>query len=55
MIHYWMDFALMTISGREKTLKEFNQVFDKVGPELVLVYPSNIGETVMLETRLKRS
>jgi hypothetical protein len=55
MIHYWMDFALMAISGREKTLKEFNQVFDKVGPELVLVYPSNIGETVMLETRLKRS
>ena len=54
MTPYWMDFALMAISGREKTLKEFNELFDKVGLELVQVYPSGIGETVMLETRLKR-
>lgn len=54
MTPYWMDFALMVISGREKTLKEFSELFDEVGLELVQVYPSNIGKTVMLETRLKR-
>jgi hypothetical protein len=52
---YWMDFSLMIISGKEKTLKEFTDIFDEVGLELVKVYPSNIGETVMLETRLKRA
>jgi hypothetical protein len=50
---YWLDFSLMTISGKEKTLKEFNDIFDAVGLELVKVYPSGIGKTVMLETRLK--
>jgi hypothetical protein len=50
---YWLDFSLMTISGKEKTLKEFNEIFDAVGLELVKVYPSGIGKTVMLETRLK--
>ncbi|KAH9218553.1 S-adenosyl-L-methionine-dependent methyltransferase [Leptodontidium sp. 2 PMI_412] len=51
---YWLDFSLLTISGREKTLKEFNEMFDEVGLELIKVYPSGIGSTVMLETRLKK-
>ncbi|KAK0122092.1 hypothetical protein ONS95_010354 [Cadophora gregata] len=50
---YWLDFSLLTISGREKTLKEFNEMFDEVGLELVKVYPSGIGNTVMLETKLR--
>lgn len=52
---YWLDFSLMTISGREKTLKEFNDMFEEVGLELVKVYPSAIGKTAMLETRLKKA
>lgn len=52
---YWLDFSLMAMSGKEKTLKEFNDMFDAVGLELVKVYPSNIGKTAMLETRLKRT
>ncbi|PVH77849.1 S-adenosyl-L-methionine-dependent methyltransferase [Cadophora sp. DSE1049] len=52
---YWLDFSLLTISGRERTLKEFNEMFDEVGLELVQVYPSGIGNTAMLETRLKKA
>jgi len=52
---YWLDLNLMTMSGKEKTLKEFNEIFDAAGLELVKVYPSGIGRTVQLETRLKRS
>lgn len=50
---YWLDFSLMAMSGKEKTLDEFNDIFDTVGLELVKIYPSGIGKTVMLETRLK--
>lgn len=51
---YWLDFNLMSMSGKEKTLKEFNEIFDAAGLELVKVYPSGIGATVQLEARLKR-
>ncbi|KAK4121431.1 S-adenosyl-L-methionine-dependent methyltransferase [Parathielavia appendiculata] len=52
---YWLDLNLMAITGKEKTLDEFKQMFDAVGLELVKVWPSAIGATVQLETRLKRS
>lgn len=52
---YWLDFSLLTISGREKTLKEFNEMFDEVGLELIKVYSSGIGSTAMLETKLKKA
>ena len=31
---YWLDFSLLCISGVEKTLKEFTDIFDTVGLEL---------------------
>ncbi|KAK0720760.1 S-adenosyl-L-methionine-dependent methyltransferase [Lasiosphaeris hirsuta] len=52
---YWMDLNLMTMSGKEKSLKEFLHIFDTVGLELVKVWPSGMGATSQLETRLKRS
>ncbi|KAK0636307.1 S-adenosyl-L-methionine-dependent methyltransferase [Bombardia bombarda] len=52
---YWLDLNLMMISGKEKTLKEFHELLDAAGLELVKVWPSAIGATVQLETRLKRS
>lgn len=52
---YWLDLSLMLISGKEKTIEEFHEIFEAVGLELVKIYPSNVGETVMLETRLKRT
>lgn len=50
---YWLDYSLMSMTGKEKTLQEFNDMFDDVGLELVKIYPSGIGKTVMLETKLK--
>ncbi|KKY19905.1 putative o-methyltransferase-like protein [Phaeomoniella chlamydospora] len=50
---YWLDFSLLCISGIEKTLKEFNEIFDAVGLELVKVWPSKINRVAMLETRRK--
>lgn len=50
---YWLDYSLMSMTGKEKTLKEFNDMFDVVGLDLVKIYPSGIGKTVMLETKLK--
>ena len=52
---YWMDLNLMMMSGREKQLREFEAMFEVVGLELVKIWPSGIGATVQLETRLKRS
>ncbi|KAK4453846.1 Sterigmatocystin 8-O-methyltransferase [Podospora aff. communis PSN243] len=51
---YWVDLNLMLISGKEKTLSEFKEIFDAAGLELVKVYPSSVGATVQLEARLKR-
>lgn len=50
---YWLDYSLMSMTGKEKTLKEFNEMFDAAGLELVKIYPSGIGKTAMLETKLK--
>ncbi|KAF8859229.1 hypothetical protein BDZ45DRAFT_368074 [Acephala macrosclerotiorum] len=52
---YRLDFSLITISGREKTFKEFTDMFDEVGLGLVKIYPSAVGKTAMLETRLKEA
>lgn len=51
---YWLDFSLLTISGKERTLADFNAIFDEVGLELVKIYKADVGATAMLETRLKR-
>jgi len=51
---YWLDFSLLCISGKERTMAEFRRIFDEAGLELVKVYESAVGRTIMLETRLKR-
>ncbi|KAN0108916.1 S-adenosyl-L-methionine-dependent methyltransferase [Hyaloscypha variabilis] len=51
---YWLDFSLILLGGKEKTLNEFKDLFNEVGLELVKVYPSGVGTTSMLETRLKK-
>ncbi|KAM7191859.1 Sterigmatocystin 8-O-methyltransferase [Naviculisporaceae sp. PSN 640] len=51
---YWLDYGMMLIGGKEKTLKEFEEIFDAAGLELVKIWPSALGATVQLETRLKR-
>jgi hypothetical protein len=51
---YWLDVNLMFLTGKEKTPKEFHEILDAAGLELVKVWPSAIGAIVYLETRLKR-
>jgi hypothetical protein len=35
---YWMDFSMMTISGKEKTAKIFAEMFDAAGLEIVKIW-----------------
>jgi len=50
---YWMDFTMMCVGGKERTLEEFRRIFDAAGLDLVKIYPSGIGATCMIEARLK--
>lgn len=52
---YWLDFALLCMTGMEKKKTDFDEIFEATGLELVKVYPSAYGCTAMLEARLKRS
>lgn len=51
---YWLDFALLCMTGKEKRKAGFEEIFDAAGLELVRIYPSAYGKTVMLEARLKQ-
>ncbi|KAM0327587.1 hypothetical protein ACHAQA_005880 [Verticillium albo-atrum] len=51
---YWLDFALLAMTGKEKKKEEFQEIFDAASLELVKIYPSAFGRTVMLEAKLKR-
>ncbi len=51
---YLFDFMLLTMCGRERSMKEYKNIFDKVGLELVNVYKDEGSQMMMLETRLKR-
>ena len=54
MMLYWVDLALLAIGGVEKTLAEFEDMFEKTGLELVAIHHAPVGATVVMETRLKR-
>ncbi|KOC08449.1 putative O-methyltransferase [Aspergillus flavus AF70] len=51
---YWLDFALLCMTGQEKKKADFMEIFEAAGLELVKIYPSAYGRTVMLEARLKK-
>ncbi|KAM0270668.1 hypothetical protein ACHAQH_009323, partial [Verticillium albo-atrum] len=51
---YWLDFALLAMTGKEKKKEEFQEIFEAAGLELVKIYLSQFGRTVMLEARLKK-
>jgi hypothetical protein len=51
---YWLDLALLCMTGQEKKRAAFEEIFDAAGLELVKIYPSAYGKTVMLEARLKQ-
>ncbi|KAK7398538.1 hypothetical protein QQX98_012086 [Neonectria punicea] len=51
---YWLDLALLCMTGQEKKKAAFVEIFDAAGLELVKIYPSAYGRTVMLEAKLKK-
>jgi len=52
---YWLDMLMMSVSGKERTVADFERVFDAAGLELVGVYRSKTSQAAMLEGRLKRA
>ena len=53
MTLYWLDFSLLAIGGKERSLSEFESICSEAGLEIVKVYPSRGDNTVMLETKLR--
>ncbi|KAJ5682240.1 hypothetical protein N7462_005405 [Penicillium macrosclerotiorum] len=52
MTLYWLDFALLAIGGKERSLDEFKGILAEAGLELFKVYHSKGENIVMLEARL---
>lgn len=54
MTLYWLDFALMAIGGKERSLNDFRRVLSEAGLELVKVYNAPGSNVANLETCLLR-
>jgi hypothetical protein len=52
---YWLDFCMMTLSGKEKSEEEFAEITNAVGLEIVKIWSSGIGAQAQIECRLKQS
>ncbi|CCD43602.1 hypothetical protein ACHAP3_008664 [Botrytis cinerea] len=51
---YWMDFCMMMLNGKEKSEKEFRDIIDSAGLEIVKIWRYPIGTQAQIECRLKR-
>jgi len=51
---HWMDFTMMCLNGKEKSEKEFKEITDAVGLEIVKIWYGNVGSQAHLECRLKQ-
>ena len=50
---YWMDFSRMMLNGKEKAKKEFEEILDTVGVEVVQIWRYSFGTQAQIECRLK--
>lgn len=51
---YWMDYAVMMLSGRERNEDEFKHLLDEAGLDLVKVWTQDNGRAwCVVEARLK--
>lgn len=50
---YWLDFSMMMLTGQEKTAKQFENILDAAGLELVKIWPYDFGAQAVVEARLK--
>ena len=48
---YLIDFMLLCMCGRERSLSQYEKIFDQVGLELVKVYDAEGSQMKVLETR----
>ncbi|KAF4626200.1 hypothetical protein G7Y89_g11964 [Cudoniella acicularis] len=53
LIPYWMDFSMMMLNGKEKSRKEFEEILDESGFEIVKVWKYSFGTQAQIECRLK--
>jgi hypothetical protein len=44
---------MMLLTGKEKSVKQFEEIFDAAGLELVKVWPSRGGPQAIVEAKLK--
>ena len=53
MTIYWLDFSMMLLNGKEKTLTEFSEILGAAGFEIVQVWRYSFGTQAQIECRLK--
>ena len=53
MTIYWLDFSMMLLNGKEKTMKEFSEILGAAGLEIVQVWRYSFGTQAQIECRLK--
>jgi len=53
MTIYWMDFSMMMLNGKEKSKKEFEEILDAAGLEIVKIWSCTFGSQAQIECRLK--
>ncbi|TGO32521.1 hypothetical protein BHYA_0310g00080 [Botrytis hyacinthi] len=54
MMIYWMDFCMMMLNGKEKSEKEFREIIDAAGLEVIKIWRYPVGTQAQIECRLKR-
>lgn len=52
---YWLDLSMMMLTGKEKTVKEFEGILDAAGLELIKIWPFSFGAQAIVEAKLKQS
>lgn len=50
---YWLDFSMMMLNGKEKTEKEFCNILDAAGLEIVKIWKYSFGSQAQIECRLR--
>jgi hypothetical protein len=55
MTAYWLDFSMMTLNGKEKSMKEFEQIIDAAGLVIVKIWEGEFGNQAQVECQLKRA
>lgn len=50
---YWMDHAMWTFAGKERTKKDFENLLDTAGLKLVKIWPAPTGPQTIIEAHKK--